>query len=390
MKRVVVGLSGGVDSSVTAYLLKEQGYEVIGLFMKNWHDASVTLEAECPWIEDSTDALLVAEKIGIPFQVIDFSEVYKEKIVDYMFAEYEKGRTPNPDVLCNREIKFDVFLDKCLELGADYVATGHYCQKGEIEKDGKKIFQLLAGADGNKDQSYFLCQLSQAQLSKALFPIGHLEKPEVRKIAEAQGLVTANKKDSQGLCFIGKVHLPEFLQQKLKPKKGVIIEIAKDASIFKKEAESTLEGLTKPQIFKQEDGDIVGQHSGAHYFTVGQRKGLGVGGKIEPLFVIQTDVDENVVYTGQGHDHPGLNRKGLFINKEEIHWTREDLSMMIGEERTYQTRIRYRQKLTPAKLFMKPEGLYIVFEENQRGVAAGQFAAWYNGAESIGSGVIAG
>jgi len=390
MKRVVVGLSGGVDSSVTAYLLKEQGYEVIGLFMKNWHDASVTLEAECPWIEDSTDALLVAEKLGIPFQVIDFSEVYKEKIVDYMFAEYEKGRTPNPDVLCNREIKFDVFLDKCLELGADYVATGHYCQKGEIEKDGKIIFQLLAGADGNKDQSYFLCQLSQTQLSKALFPIGHLEKPEVRKIAEAQGLVTANKKDSQGLCFIGKVHLPEFLQQKLKPKKGVIIEIAKDASIFKKEAESTLEGLTKPQIFSQEDGEVVGQHSGAHYFTVGQRKGLGVGGKIEPLFVIQTDVDENVVYTGQGHDHPGLNRKGLFITKEEIHWTREDLAMEIGEERTYQTRIRYRQKLTPAKLFMKPDGLYFVFEENQRGVAAGQFAAWYDGTESIGSGVIAG
>ena len=390
MKRVVVGLSGGVDSSVTAYLLKEQGYEVIGLFMKNWHDASVTLEAECPWIEDSTDALLVAEKLGIPFQVIDFSEVYKEKIVDYMFAEYEKGRTPNPDVLCNREIKFDVFLDKCLELGADYVATGHYCQKGEIEKDGKTIFQLLAGADGNKDQSYFLCQLSQTQLSKALFPIGHLEKPEVRKIAEAQGLVTANKKDSQGLCFIGKVHLPEFLQQKLKPKKGVIIEIAKDASIFKKEAESTLEGLTKPQIFSQEDGEVVGQHSGAHYFTVGQRKGLGVGGKIEPLFVIQTDVDENVVYTGQGHDHPGLNRKGLFITKEEIHWTREDLAMEIGEERTYQTRIRYRQKLTPAKLFMKPDGLYFVFEENQRGVAAGQFAAWYDGTESIGSGVIAG
>jgi len=390
MKRVVVGLSGGVDSSVTAYLLKEQGYEVIGLFMKNWHDASVTLEAECPWIEDSTDALLVAEKLGIPFQVIDFSEVYKEKIVDYMFAEYEKGRTPNPDVLCNREIKFDVFLDKCLELGADYVATGHYCQKGEIEKDGKTIFQLLAGADGNKDQSYFLCQLSQAQLSKALFPIGHLKKPEVRKIAEAQGLVTANKKDSQGLCFIGKVHLPEFLQQKLKPKKGVIIEIAKDASIFKKEAESTLEGLTKPQIFSQEDGEVVGQHSGAHYFTVGQRKGLGVGGKIEPLFVIQTDVDENVVYTGQGHDHPGLNRKGLFITKEEIHWTREDLAMEIGEERTYQTRIRYRQKLTPAKLFMKPDGLYFVFEENQRGVAAGQFAAWYDGTESIGSGVIAG
>jgi len=390
MKRVVVGLSGGVDSSVAAYLLKEQGYEVIGLFMKNWHDASVTLEAECPWIEDSTDALLVAEKLGIPFQVIDFSEVYKEKIVDYMFSEYEKGRTPNPDVLCNREIKFDVFLEKCLELGADYVATGHYCQKGVIEKDGKTIYQLLAGADGNKDQSYFLCQLSQAQLSKALFPIGHLEKPEVRKIAESQGLVTANKKDSQGLCFIGKVHLPDFLQQKLKPKEGVIIEIEKNALIFNKEAESTLEGLTKPQKFKVEDGKVVGKHTGAHYYTVGQRKGLGVGGKIEPLFVIQTDVIENIVYTGQGHNHPGLNRKGLFIDNDEIHWTREDLKMVPGEERIYLTRIRYRQKLNPAKLYMKEEGLYIVFDESQRGIAAGQFAAWYDGAESIGSGVISG
>ncbi len=390
MKRVVVGLSGGVDSSVAAYLLKEQGYEVIGLFMKNWHDASVTLEAECPWIEDSTDALLVAEKLGIPFQVIDFSEVYKEKIVDYMFSEYEKGRTPNPDVLCNREIKFDVFLDKCLELGADYVATGHYCQKGVIEKDGQTIYQLLAGADGNKDQSYFLCQLSQAQLSKALFPIGHLEKPEVRKIAESQGLVTANKKDSQGLCFIGKVHLPDFLQQKLKPKEGVIIEIEKNALIFNKKAESTLEGLTKPQKFKVEDGKVVGKHTGAHYFTVGQRKGLGVGGKIEPLFVIQTDVSENIVYTGQGHDHPGLNRKGLFIDNDEIHWTREDLKMIPGEERIYLTRIRYRQKLNPATLYMKEEGLYIVFDESQRGIAAGQFAAWYDDTESIGSGVISG
>jgi len=390
MKRVVVGLSGGVDSSVAAYLLKEQGYEVIGLFMKNWHDASVTLEAECPWIEDSTDALLVAEKLGIPFQVIDFSEVYKEKIVDYMFAEYEKGRTPNPDVLCNREIKFDVFLDKCLELGADYVATGHYCQKGEIEKDGETVYQLLAGEDGNKDQSYFLCQLSQSQLSRALFPIGHLEKPEVRKIALEQDLVTANKKDSQGLCFIGKVHLPDFLQQKLKPKKGVIIEIEKNASIFNKEADSTLEGLTKPQKFNIEDGKVVGEHTGAHYFTVGQRKGLGVGGKTEPLFVIQTDVNENVVYTGQGHDHPGLNRKGLFIDKDEIHWTREDLKMIPGEERIYLTRIRYRQKLNSATLYMKNEGLYIVFDESQRGIAAGQFAAWYDGVESIGSGVIAG
>lgn len=388
MKRVVVGLSGGVDSSVSAYLLKEQGYDVIGLFMKNWHDASVTLEAECPWIEDSTDALLVAEKLGIPFQVIDFSEVYKERIVDYMFNEYEKGRTPNPDVLCNREIKFDVFLEKCLELGADFVATGHYCQKSSIESNGKTIYQLKAGADKNKDQSYFLCQLSQEQLSRALFPIGHLQKPEVRKIAEEQGLVTANKKDSQGLCFIGKVHLPEFLQQQLKAKKGDIIEIPKNSNIYHTEETDDLNILTAPHIHSREDGIVVGEHNGAHFFTIGQRKGLGVGGKIEPLFVIGTDVNENVVYTGQGHDHPGLNRRGLFISSDEVHWIREDLRMNPGDEKQFLTRIRYRQHLSPATLKMKEEGLYIIFHEIQRGVAAGQFAAWYDGDELIGSGVI--
>ena len=388
MKRVVVGLSGGVDSSVTAYLLKEQGYEVIGLFMKNWIDASVTLEAECPWVEDSTDALLVAEKLGIPFQVIDFSEIYKERIVDYMFNEYEKGRTPNPDVLCNREIKFDVFLDKCLELGADYVATGHYCQKSVIKKEGKTIYQLKAGADNNKDQSYFLCQLNQEQLSKALFPIGHLQKSEVRKIATEQNLVTANKKDSQGLCFIGKVHLPEFLQQQLKTKKGDIIEIPKDSSIYKKENGNSIEELTAPHIHTSKDGKVVGKHNGAHFFTIGQRKGLGVGGKIEPLFVIGTDIEKNIVYTGQGHNHPGLNRKGLFIAMDEVHWTREDLKMNIGEERDYLSRIRYRQELSKASLKMKENGLYILFHEEQRGIASGQFAAWYDGDELIGSGVI--
>ena len=183
MKRVVVGLSGGVDSSVAAYLLQEQGYEVIGLFMKNWHDDSVTISNECPWLEDSNDALLVAEKLGIPFQTVDLSEQYKEKIVDYMFKEYENGRTPNPDVLCNREIKFDVFMKITLTLGADFVATGHYCRKGEIEVDGKPVYQLLSGKDDNKDQSYFLCQLSQEQLAKSLFPIGELTKPQVREIA---------------------------------------------------------------------------------------------------------------------------------------------------------------------------------------------------------------
>lgn len=388
MKRVVVGLSGGVDSSVSAYLLKEQGYEVIGLFMKNWHDASVTLETECPWIEDSTDALLVAEKLGIPFQVIDFSEVYKKRIVDYMFNEYEKGRTPNPDVLCNREIKFDVFLDKCLELGADYVATGHYCQKSEFEKDGTTIYQLKAGADNNKDQSYFLCQLTQKQLSKALFPIGHLQKLEVRKIAQEQGLITANKKDSQGLCFIGKVHLPDFLQQQLKPKKGDIIEIPKNANLYNNKPESDINELSQPIKYKITDGDVVGQHNGAHFFTIGQRKGLGVGGKIEPLFVIATDVNENVVYTGQGHDHPGLNRKGLFIKNDEIHWTRPDLQLADGESKKFMSRIRYRQNLSPATLTKTEDGLFIIFDEQQRGIAPGQFAAWYQNNELIGSGVI--
>ena len=322
MKRVIVGLSGGVDSSVAAYLLKEQGYEVIGLFMKNWHDDSVTISNECPWLEDSNDAMLVADKLGIPFQVVDLSEQYKERIVDYMFNEYEKGRTPNPDVLCNREIKFDVFLKIAEDLGADYVATGHYCRKGEEEINGKPVFKLLAGLDSNKDQSYFLCQLSQYQLSKAMFPIGELTKPEVRKIAAEQDLITAEKKDSQGLCFIGKVRLPEFLQQKLQPKKGVIVKIPNDSTIYDRlipqfsTKENELEFFATKYTYKVSDGEVVGEHQGAHYFTKGQRKGLAVGGMKEPLFVIETDVVENVIYVGDGKAHKGLYRNPLFIINE--------------------------------------------------------------------------
>ena len=395
MKKVVVGLSGGVDSSVAAYLLKKQGYEVIGLFMKNWHDDSVTISQECPWLEDSNDALIVAEKLGIPFQTVDLSVQYKDRIVDYMFREYEMGRTPNPDVLCNREIKFDVFLNIALQLGADYVATGHYARKGIIEgPDGKEVYQLLSGKDSNKDQSYFLCQLSQEQLSKTLFPIGELTKPEVRKIAAEQNLITAEKRDSQGLCFIGKVRLPEFLQQQLKPKSGVIVEVPSDAQQYKhtepvfdnKEAELAYYS-DKPE-YSIEDGKVVGQHQGAHYFTIGQRKGLDVGGTPEPLFVIDTDVEENIIYTGQGKAHPGLYRKALFVKEPELHWVRPNLALAPGETMKVKARIRYRQELQEAELHKIDQGLYVDFEDKQSAITEGQFVAWYLGEELVGSGVI--
>jgi len=394
MKRVVVGLSGGVDSSVAAYLLQQQGYEVIGLFMKNWHDDSVTISNECPWLEDSNDALLVAEKLGIPFQTVDLSEEYKEKIVDYMFNEYEKGRTPNPDVLCNREIKFDVFMKIALSLGADYVATGHYCQKSEIEVDGKTVYQLIAGNDVNKDQSYFLCQLSQEQLSKALFPIGALTKPEVREIAAEMELVTAEKKDSQGLCFIGKVRLPEFLQQKLQPKEGKIVQVDKNDAIYVGEKPA---GISLEEDLKLESqklnyvptmGKVVGKHQGAHYFTVGQRKGLNVGGTTDPLFVIATDVETNTIYTGLSSLHPGLFKKALFVGKSEVHWVREDLALKAGEKMEVRARIRYRQPLQKAILHQFEDGMYVEFEEAQSAITEGQFVAWYLENELVGSGVI--
>ncbi len=395
MKRVIIGLSGGVDSSVAAYLLKQQGYEVIGLFMKNWHDDSVTISDECPWLDDSNDAMLVAEKLGIPFQTVDLSEQYKERIVDYMFNEYENGRTPNPDVLCNREIKFDVFMKIALELGADYVATGHYCRKGTIEKDEKEIYRLLTGVDNNKDQSYFLCQLSQQQLSKSLFPIGELTKPEVRTIATALDLVTAEKKDSQGLCFIGKVKLPDFLQQQLKPKEGVIVEIPSEQNIFNLEEpkfnseEEKLKYLSRKIDYKVDYGKVVGKHQGAHYFTKGQRKGLAVGGTVEPLFVIDTDVTENVIYTGQGKEHPGLFKKALFVNDEELHWIREDLALQADEKMYVKARIRYRQELQDATLHKVDGGLYVEFNDFQSAITEGQFVAWYINDELLGSGVIA-
>ncbi len=395
--RVVIGLSGGVDSSVAAYKLIEQGYEVIGLFMKNWHDTTGLLEADCPYDDDVMFAEMVAKKLGIPFHRVDLSKPYRTRVVDYMFSEYEKGRTPNPDVLCNREIKFESFVEEAKKLGAEFVATGHYCQKDVLNLADGEIYRLLAGADKNKDQSYFLCQVTQQQLKGALFPIGDIDKPEVRKIAKKLGLATAERKDSQGICFVGKVDLPTFLQQQLKAKTGRTIEVPAswddyfqisnelpDAGIDDME----LERLTSPFDYNPSSGKTVGKHQGAHFFTIGQRKGINIGGYKNPLFVIATDVEKNILYVGEGQDHPGLYRKGLYVREDELHWIRPDMEMSDGETRDYMVRIRYRQALEQARLYKRDKGLYILFENAQRGVAPGQFAAWYNGDELIGSGVI--
>jgi tRNA-specific 2-thiouridylase len=387
MAKVVIGMSGGVDSSVAAYLLKQQGHEVIGLFMKNWDDASVTLTSSCTWEDDIMFAEMVSKKLDVPLHSVDLSDQYRKRVVEYMFSEYERGRTPNPDVLCNREIKFDIFIDECLKLGAEYVATGHYCRKETVMIEGKETHRLLAGADPNKDQSYFLCQLSQKQISKALFPIGELMKPDVRRIAEEQGLATAARKDSQGICFVGKVDLPTFLQQKLEAKEGDIIEIP--ASYYEHlKISDDLEDISKAYRYKREDGKVLGEHRGAHFYTIGQRKGLNIGGTGKPMYVIAIDVDDNIVYVGRGDDHPGLYRKALFISNDEMHWVRPDLKLQHGESKDFLVRIRYRQPLQEATLIAKEEGCYIHFKKPQRGIAAGQFAAWYNQDELIGSGVI--
>ncbi len=406
MAKVVVGLSGGVDSSVAAYLLKQQGYEVVGLFMRNWHDTTGTLEGDCPWYDDQLFAELVAKRLDIPFRYVDLSQEYRKRVVDYMFEEYKQGRTPNPDVLCNREIKFDVFIKEALKLGADYVATGHYCRKTEEEIDGRKVYRLLAGVDKNKDQSYFLCQLTQEQLKYAMFPIGDLQKPEVRRIAEEQKLATAKRKDSQGICFVGKVDLPVFLQQQLAAKQGNIHEILPSWRGYSKpndehseqdmqqnseqDSEQDLQQLATPYRYTVRDGKKIGTHNGAHFYTIGQRKGLGIGGRKESLFIIATDVKENVIYVGEGDSHPGLYRKALRIRPEEIHWVDPEQAMQEGESRDYMVRIRYRQPLQKATLIRKSDAMYILFEEAQRGIAAGQFAAWYDGEILAGSGVIEG
>jgi tRNA-specific 2-thiouridylase len=395
-KKVVIGLSGGVDSSVGASILKDQGYEVVALFMRNWNDSTGLLQSNCHWEDDLMFAEMVAKKLNIPFHFVDLSESYRKRVVDYMFSEYEKGRTPNPDVLCNREIKFDSFAEEAWKLGSDYIATGHYCRKESLRSGNKYIYRLLTGKDSNKDQSYFLCQVSQEQLEKAIFPIGDLTKPEVRKIADNLKLATAQRKDSQGICFVGKVHLPTFLQQKLKSKDGPVVEIGHECT-----AKEWIQGIpdkdltdkelalaSEPLDYNINDGKIKGTHNGAYFFTIGQRKGLNIGGCKEPLFVIGTDVENNIVYVGEGQSHPGLYRKGLMIRNNEIHWIRRDLEMKDNDSQEFEVRIRYRQPLQKARLFKRNGDIYIIFNKLQRGITPGQFAAWYTGEELIGSGVI--
>ena len=458
--KVCIGLSGGVDSSVAAYVLKQQGYDVFALFMQNWHDASTTLHGDCEWEEDRFVAEMVARKVGIPFYFVDLSKEYRQRVVDYMFDEYEKGRTPNPDVLCNREIKFDAFLKCAKKLGADYVATGHYCRKETIlDEKGQEIHRILAGSDPNKDQSYFLCQLTQEQLSQAMFPIGDIIKPEVRRIAAEADLPSADKKDSQGICFVGKVDLPTFLQQKLKPCEGDVVEVydtyyadneqyaflkntlesimadaggqvkmitdyvSEDKSVpaassgcpfssekiallsddqllklsepvkydIKFETETYRSGrkhIKKTRYKENPYGKIVGKHDGAQFYTIGQRKGLNIGGHKDSIFVIETDIPNNIIYVGEGHTHKGLSRSCLRVTPDEIHWIRPDLAMSEGEIRRYKVRIRYRQPLQDATVIMRSNGLYMIFDTPQRGITPGQFAVWYDGDEMLGSGVI--
>ena len=410
-KKIAVGLSGGVDSSVAALLLARAGYDVFALFMQNWHDVTGTLHGECEWEEDRKVAEMVARKIGIPFEFIDLSDTYRHRVVDYMFSEYSKGRTPNPDVLCNSEIKFDAFLKAARDLGADYVATGHYCRKDVTAGlDGQPVYRILAGADGNKDQSYFLCQLTQEQLSAALFPIGDIVKPEVRRLAREAGLPSAEKKDSQGICFVGKVDLPVFLQQKLASREGNVVEIFRDfydniraeypgyaAATSEPDAAditalgpSEVRALARAYHYRESDGRKIGTHIGAQYYTIGQRKGLNIGGHREPIFILDTSIATNTIYVGEGHEHPGLMRKALKINADEVHWIRPDLRMAPGEVRRYLVRVRYRQPLQQAALHCLDDGMYIVFEEPQRGITPGQFAVWYapEDLEMLGSGVI--
>jgi tRNA-uridine 2-sulfurtransferase len=385
-QRVVVGISGGVDSGVAAWLLKQQGYDVVGLFMRNWHDTTGLISAECSYEDDVLFAEMVAKKIGIPFHQVDLSEQYRTRVVDYLFREYEAGRTPNPDVLCNREIKFDAFVEEALKLGAEKVATGHYARVENFDTPYGPVYRLLGGLDKNKDQSYFLCQLSQKQLQYAMFPLGEIDKPKVREIAREQGLANAERKDSQGICFVGKVDLPVFLQQKLASKKGRIIEIPKKISL--PATGQTVQEQSKTVELSPEMGIVIGEHQGAHFYTIGQRKGLNIGGKEEPLFILGTDVINNIIYVGQGQDHPLLFKKALLVKKEEVHWIRPDLALSPGENKECLARIRYRQELQKARVICENEGIYLLFDEPQRAVVPGQFAVWHYEDELIGSGPI--
>ncbi|MBL0388742.1 tRNA 2-thiouridine(34) synthase MnmA [Tumebacillus sp. ITR2] len=349
--RVVVGMSGGVDSSVTAYLLKEQGYDVIGVFMKNWDDTDEF--GHCTADEDFNDVRRVCEKIGIPYYTVNFEKQYFDRVFQYFLDEYKRGRTPNPDVMCNREIKFKEFLDAALDLGADYIATGHYARVDFHE--GK--YRLLRGVDNNKDQTYFLNQLNQYQLSKTLYPIGELPKPKVREIAEAAGLATARKKDSTGICFIGERNFREFLSQYLP---------------------------NQPGEMRTMNGEVKGQHMGLMYYTLGQRQGLGIGGSGEPWFVVGKDLDNNVLLVEQGQDHPALYSESLVAT--DVHWVSGEPT-----DTTFRcaAKFRYRQPDQMVTVHVKDGGVCeVLFDEKQKAVTPGQAVVFYDGEVCLGGGTI--
>lgn len=397
--QVVLGLSGGVDSSVAAFMLQKK-YQVVSIFMKIDNHKIIgnklnSVTNICNSDQDYKDAILISNKLKIPFTVIDITKIYKKYIISYIYKEYSLGRTPNPDIICNKLIKFNILIKISISLGINKIATGHYAiVKKCYNKNNKKVYKLFSGVDPSKDQSYFLSQLNQHQLSKSIFPLGFYKKKHIRKIAHKIGLITYNKKDSQGLCFVGKISLTSFLHKKFATYKGKIIKIPNNSYLY---ATTNIHNKKKKLIFlskaieyKENDGYVIGSHNGAFAYTKGQRKGLKIGGLTTPLFVLDTDTINNIIYVGQGRNHPGLYRKVVFTKKHKINCIGCELiidnDLMIIKK--ISCRIRYRQNLQKAIMYIYKEGIYTEFLKKQFSITEGQFITWYYRKQLIASAVI--